>query len=307
MAIKLSGMQSQLNLKSELLKKSEEVSGKTIRNIPIEKLISDERNKYNMDDAELEELKDNIRASGFWGSVMIVDNKDGTYRVAAGHRRVRAMYELGYKTIPSMIYDSEDEIVEDIFLDSNFGSRTMYPMDYAIAAQNYREYFDKKRQEIEEAGKAGKSVTPLGKTRALIAKKLRCSEAQVYRYESILKMDPAMQQILSSTKDFPLSAISGLAQKELSFQQEVAAKILAFFEKAGERKIEGPDLEKILKSCDTKEETEPEIKRKKKEAGWQIDKMKNDAKKYTKEERRAVLKKIKELADILKALEKEEN
>lgn len=141
----------------------------------------DNENVFNMEG--INQLKRSIEDNGFTGAVEVFKKPDGRYEISSGHRRVRAMKELGKKQVPCLVNSMPDDVVRaKRLLDSNITNRTLHPMDYARSIEYYTDYV------LKPSGFKGHVD---GKC----AEYFNISVSAVYKYRSLLKMDPELQEL----------------------------------------------------------------------------------------------------------------
>jgi ParB/RepB/Spo0J family partition protein len=79
-----------------------------IQSIPIEKLAAHPDNPNRMSKGHFAKLVRNIERTGRY-EPLIVRPKDDGFQIINGHNRLRALRELGYKTIDAIVWDIGDQ------------------------------------------------------------------------------------------------------------------------------------------------------------------------------------------------------
>ena len=142
--------------------------------------------------------------------------------IISGHQRLRAAIEAGCNDIPVIIDDSEDD--EDILrklIETNFGRMKNDPIKQAKWVSEYE-----KLKGVRQ-GSAG-SPQPhcaAGVTQAVIAKELGVSQDSLQRLKSLLKLDPALQSLISDGKISAKTGYTILSKLSLEEQQKLLDKL----------------------------------------------------------------------------------
>ncbi len=81
--------------------------------------------------AELKELKDSISANGLLQPVLVRKGAHAGYELVAGERRWRAVRELGWKKIPAVVREVDDQTLLTLALVENLQRAALSPIDEA--------------------------------------------------------------------------------------------------------------------------------------------------------------------------------
>lgn len=187
-----------------------------IENIDIDLLDENPDNEhiFNMDD--IDRLMKSITDNGFTGAVEVFKKPDGRYEISSGHRRVRAMKELGRTTVPCLVNSMPDDIVRaKKLLDSNITNREMKPMDYARSIEYYIDCV------LKPSGFTGQVDRQC-------AEYFGISASSVYKYRSLLKMIPELQEI-ADNDEVSYSAFNSVhrlsEEKQMELYKDLKQKI----------------------------------------------------------------------------------
>ena len=116
---------------------------KQIEYIPLEKILPDPRNRYEL--SGIEELAANIEMLGLQQPLEVRPDKDqpGYYIVTSGHRRRAALKLLDEKDVPCIVVDPMDSaaLQELRLIFANSDTRRMTPAELAWQAQRVKELF----------------------------------------------------------------------------------------------------------------------------------------------------------------------
>ena len=166
--------------------------GFVIKNIPIEKIVPSESNKYGIRD--ILELADNIEAVGLMHNLLVKQpDAAGLYEIISGERRFRAckmLYDGGnkkYATVPCKVEDSEDTALSELkLIYANATSRELTDYEKTYQAIRIKELM------LELKAKGFKFT---GRMRDIVAGILDVSPAQMGRMESINEhLTPAFKE-----------------------------------------------------------------------------------------------------------------
>lgn len=126
--------------------------------------------------AALEELKQSIAEKGVVQPIT-VRRKDSGYQLVSGERRLRAVKELGYETIPAYIIrvDSDDEMLE-LALIENIQREDLNPIDVAHAYQRLISECNLTQEQVAQR---------VGKDRSTVTNFLRLLKLPVEIQESV--------------------------------------------------------------------------------------------------------------------------
>lgn len=142
--------------------KKEENKNENIKNIKIieiEPNINQARKKFN--EEALNELAQSIKTYGIIQPI-IVEKKDGFYRIIAGERRWRAAKIAGLKEVPCIVRDEDEQRNKEISLIENIQRENLNPIEKAIGYKELIDNYNLKQQEL--ADKLGISRTNVTNT-----------------------------------------------------------------------------------------------------------------------------------------------
>ena len=177
--------------------------------------------REDFDPVALDELKQSIAEKGVVQPIT-VRRKNGGFQLVSGERRLRAVKELGYETIPAYIIrvESDDEMLE-LALIENIQREDLNPIDVARAYERLiSELHLTQEQVAQKVGKDRSTVTNFlrllklpveiqeslrrgelttGHARALLALEER--EAQVRLWKKILKQNLSVRKVEQLVKE----------------------------------------------------------------------------------------------------------
>lgn len=119
--------------------------------------------RTRFDENALAELVSSIDASGLLQPV-VVRPKDGAYELIAGERRLRAVQQLGWKTIPAVVKEVDDRTLLTLALIENLQRHDLSAIDEALGYKRLMEDFGVTQTEVARL---------VGKSRSAVANLLR--------------------------------------------------------------------------------------------------------------------------------------
>lgn len=132
---------------------------KKIKLIEIEPNITQARKKFN--EESLKELAESIKTYGIIQPI-IVEEKEGYYRIIAGERRWRAAKIAGIEEIPCIIRNESEQRSKEISLIENIQRENLNPIEKAVGYKELIDNYNLKQQEL--ADKLGISRTNVTNT-----------------------------------------------------------------------------------------------------------------------------------------------
>ncbi len=132
--------------------------------IEVDKIFANSRQpRKRFTDYKMEELVNSIKEYGII-QPLIVSPKDGGYELIAGERRLRAAKEAGFKKVPVILRNADEQEKLELALIENIQREDLNPVEKAMA---YRQLLDEFNLTQEELAKR------IGKPRSSIANTLR--------------------------------------------------------------------------------------------------------------------------------------
>jgi ParB family chromosome partitioning protein len=119
--------------------------------------------RTHFDPVALQELVDSIAASGLLQPV-VVRERNGKYELIAGERRLRAVQQLGWKEVPAVIKEVDDQTLLTLALIENLQRHDLSPIDEATGYQRLQDEFKVPQTEVARL---------VGRNRSTVANILR--------------------------------------------------------------------------------------------------------------------------------------
>ncbi|NLZ25331.1 MAG: ParB/RepB/Spo0J family partition protein [Clostridiales bacterium] len=123
-----------------------------------------EQARKTFDEESLKEMAESMRLYGVLQPLLVVDTKNGRYKIIAGERRFRASLIAGLKKVPVIIKDLSEQEIKEISLIENLQREDLNAIE---AAEGIKELMEIHSLTQEEVAKR------LGKSRPYIANTLR--------------------------------------------------------------------------------------------------------------------------------------
>ncbi|RLD16507.1 DNA-binding protein [candidate division KSB1 bacterium] len=185
--------------------------------------------RQDFDPVKLEELKKSIRENGIIQPIT-VRQVDNYYELIAGERRLRAVTDLGYETVPAYIIqvDGKEEMLE-----------------LALIENVQRDHLNA----IEQAQAFQRLIDECNLTQEEVAKKIGKDRTTITNFIRLLKLPEKIQK---SVKDEEISM--GHARALLSIEdKQLQEKV---WQKVVKNKLSVRKVEQIVRDLETQSETE---------------------------------------------------
>ena len=181
-----------------------------VENIDINKIDSYKNHPFKVnDDISFQELKQSINNNGLLTPIILRKKEDDRYEIISGHRRVKAMKELGFKTVPSFVKELDDDQAVIEMVDSNMHREKILPSEKAYAY----------KMKLDALKHQGKTLSPEG-TKSHSVDEIDDTKTQIYRYVRLTNLIPELLQLVDDTvlKDKRTALTMGLKPAvELSY------------------------------------------------------------------------------------------
>lgn len=86
-----------------------------------------------LDDDKMDDLVESIKQNGVLTPVLVRPDKNNSYEMISGHRRMHAAIKAGLETIPAIVWDMEDDEAIVIMVDANIQREELLPSEKAFA------------------------------------------------------------------------------------------------------------------------------------------------------------------------------
>jgi len=97
-----------------------------------------------IDDDKMHDLVESIMENGVLTPVIVREDPEGGYEMISGHRRLFAVRQIGFDTIPAIIREMDDDSAAIVMVDSNIQREEILPSEKAFA---YKMRYDAMRHQ----------------------------------------------------------------------------------------------------------------------------------------------------------------
>lgn len=176
--------------------------------------------RKHFDREQLQLLANSIAQHGVIQPIIVLEDKDGIYRIIAGERRWRAARLAGLETIPAIVRTYDEQTAAEVALIENLQREDLNPIEEALGYQSLMLQFGFTQEQVSER---------VGKSRPAVANTLR-----------LLSLDSEIQNMIVLGK-----LTSGHARALLGIED--AGKRLELAKKAAEDGLTVREMEQAAK------------------------------------------------------------
>ena len=163
-----------------------------------------------IDDDKMHDLVESIMENGVLTPVIVREDPEGGYEMISGHRRLFAVRQIGFDTIPAIVRDMDDDSAAIAMVDSNLQREEILPSEKAFA---YKMRYDAMRNKVGKVGRPKKNSSQVGmnfegdeserKNRRLwaneeLARQVGESRNQIHRYMRLVELIPEILDLVDS-------------------------------------------------------------------------------------------------------------
>ena len=149
-----------------------------------------------LDDDKMDDLVESIKQNGVLTPVLVRPDKNNSYEMISGHRRMHAAIKAGLETIPAIVRDIEDDEAIVIMVDANIQREELLPSEKAFA-------YKMKLEALTHQGKrTDLTCDQLGdklnnkKSVQLLAEEVGDSKSQVQRFIRLTALIPELLDLV---------------------------------------------------------------------------------------------------------------
>ncbi len=177
--------------------------------------------------SDIQDLARSIDEKGLLQPIIARNARDGTYEVVSGNRRLVAVRELRWKTIPCLLMQLDDRESFEILLTENVQKQTFSPLDEARA---FYAYVGPKEKNCFNYGKISELARRIGKSQEYVSNRIR-----------LLRLPESFLNEMLKQRDFKISHAEELAS--LSEKPEAIHELHGLMKK---RKVTVRELERAI-------------------------------------------------------------
>lgn len=156
-------------------------SGTVVSGVPLEVPVdaihpNPHQPRHLFDEAEIDSLAESIKHSGVLQPLLVRREREGTFTLVAGERRLRAAKRAGLENVPAIVRDIPDDRLLEVALVENIQRDDLGPLETARAFRTL--------------------VRELGLTQAEVAERVGKPRSSVANYLRLLELPNVVQQLL---------------------------------------------------------------------------------------------------------------
>lgn len=203
-------------------------------------------------DESIKELAESIKEKGVIQPVIVTRVGDGTFKLIAGERRLRAAKLAGLKKIPAIIKDLASRDALEIALIENIQREDLDPIETALAFERLKKEFGLTQEEIAKK---------VGKDRASVANYLRLlglpEEVKNMLHEGSITFGHAKALLGIEDRSLQIEIARRIIKEGLTVRQteEAVKKLLSHGHKRSRKPSRDPNIssleEKLKKTLGT--------------------------------------------------------
>jgi len=182
--------------------------------LEVERIVPGDQPRKKFSEEKLKELAASIKEKGVLQPLIVSANGDGSFRLIAGERRLRAARMAGLKRVPAVIKKSAGQESLEIALIENIQREDLNPMECAHGMERLQKEFGLTQEAVADK---------LGKERASVANYLRLlklpPEVQGYIADEKLSMGHAKTILGVDAPEKQLDAARKIVKEKLSVRQ----------------------------------------------------------------------------------------
>ena len=140
--------------------------------------------------SRMDDLVESIKQNGVLTPVLVRPDKNNSYEMISGHRRMHAAIKAGLETIPAIVRDMDDDDAVVVMVDANIQREELLPSEKAFA---YKMKMDAMKRQGARNDIASSTSTQIGwksETAEAIGKQVGESKNQVRRYIRLTELIP---------------------------------------------------------------------------------------------------------------------
>ena len=146
-----------------------------------------------LDDDKMDDLVESIKQNGVLTPVLVRPDKNNSYEMISGHRRMHTAIKAGLETIPAIVRDMDDDDAVVVMVDANIQREELLPSEKAFA-------FKMKLDAIKHQGKASVQVAEKLLSVEKVAEDSGESKDQVRRYIRLTYLIPELLSMVDDGK-----------------------------------------------------------------------------------------------------------
>ena len=166
-----------------------------------------------LDDDKMDDLVESIKQNGVLTPVLVRPDKNNSYEMISGHRRMHAAIKAGLETIPAIVRDMNDDDAVVVMVDANIQREELLPSEKAFA-------YKMKLDAMKKQGKRTDLTLSQNETKlrsdAQLSLQVGESRAQIQRYIRLTELQPQLLDMVDSKRlNFTVAVDISYIDKEI--------------------------------------------------------------------------------------------
>ncbi len=176
----------------------------TIKDIPLEKLVSFPNHPFKVrDDEEMNKLVESVSENGVLVPAIVREKDNGEYEIISGHRRKFASEIAGKNTLRCIVSNLDDDAATVIMVDSNIQRENILPSEKAFAYKMKLDAMKHQGKSFSTSRHFGEKLLSIDK----LAENSDDSARQIQRYIRLTYLIPELLQMVDEGKMKMLPAV----------------------------------------------------------------------------------------------------
>lgn len=208
--------------------------------LPVSAIHPNERQPRRVfDEDALQALADSIRRYGLVQPIIVQKQRDGSYELIAGERRLRAVKLCGMDTVPAIVREYEPDVAAEIALIENLQRENLNAIEEGMAYDSLIHDFGLTQEE---------AAIKVGKSRSHIANTIRLlrlpEEIQALVSEGTLSMGQVRPLLQLPTKELQFEGARRIIDQALSARQaeRLVTVLLEKYKQPADKTKKQPDV-----------------------------------------------------------------
>lgn len=159
-----------------------------------------------IDDDKMHDLVESIMENGVLTPVIVREDPEGGYEMISGHRRLFAVRQIGFDTIPAIIREMDDDEATVAMVDANLQREEILPSEKAYAYKMRYDAMRKKKgrpRKNSQLGSISKNeknsqLGSISQTDEYLAALVGESRNQLHRYLRLVELIPEILDLVDS-------------------------------------------------------------------------------------------------------------
>ena len=146
-----------------------------------------------LDDDKMDDLVESIKQNGVLTPVLVRPDKNNSYEMISGHRRMHAAIKAGLETIPAIVRDMDDDDAVVVMVDANIQREELLPSEKAFAYKMKLEAMKHQGKRVDlEKNETSTPVVAKLRTDEILGNEVGESRENIRRYIRLTYLIPEL-------------------------------------------------------------------------------------------------------------------